>query len=262
MIVDSEARSTRLFTATETWSPQSLTHKVSSEAESLRVVLRLSPCRTEDTGDLYFDEVTLLDSKREGFNLVANGSAEVGSLRIGPRLERLARHVPLGQLPDARSYDLSSLRRYVLYTLLTFAGFWANFGWLTIPLHPAWYALLALFSLAAVAGLGVLGTRLVRQWRRDRSVVHTWRNKALFLLLAASCLMLVQTFLPMIGQHWQPQGRYLFPAIIPIAVLFSLGWNELVSRRWHNLAAIAWAGAFLSFHIICLFGYVKPHFYG
>ncbi|NIN67549.1 MAG: DUF2142 domain-containing protein, partial [Anaerolineae bacterium] len=126
VIVDSEARSTRLFTATETWSPQSLTHRVSSEAKSLRVVLRLSPCRAEDTGDLYFDDVTLLDREREWFNLVANGSAEVGSLRIGPRLERLARHVPLGQLLDARSYDLSSVRRYVLYTLLTFAGFWAN----------------------------------------------------------------------------------------------------------------------------------------
>ncbi|NIN68142.1 MAG: hypothetical protein GTO63_26230 [Anaerolineae bacterium] len=150
----------------------------------------------------------------------------------------------------------------MLYTLLTFAGFWANFGWLTIPLHPAWYALLALFSLAAVAGLGVLGTSLVREWKRDRRAVRAWHNQSLFLLVVAFCLILLQTLLPMIGRDWQPQGRYLFPAIIPIAVLFSLGLHQLVGKRWHNLAAIAWVGAFFLFYVVCLFGYVKPHFYG
>ncbi|NIN68691.1 MAG: DUF2142 domain-containing protein [Anaerolineae bacterium] len=261
-IVDGETRSTRPFVATETWSLQSLTHTVSSEAESLRVVLRLSPCAREDTGDLYFDDVALLDIEREGFNLVANGSAEMGSLRIGPRLERLARRVPLRQLLDARSYDLSSLRRYVLYTLLTFAGFWANFGWLTIPLDPEWYALLALCSLAAAIGLGVLGTSVVRQWKRDRSAVRTRHNQSLFLLVVAFCLILLQTFLPMIGRDWQPQGRYLFPAIIPIAALFSLGWSELVPRRSHNLLAIAWTVAFFLLNVLCLFGRISPHFYG
>ena len=261
-IADSEARSTHSFGAVETWSSQSLTHTVSSEAKFISVVLRPSACEGEETGDLYFDDVSLVESAQKGRNFVFNGSGEVAALSVWPGLERIGRYMSLSQLFDARSFDHSSLKRYALYSLLTFAGFWANFGWLTLPLDSEWYAVLALLSLAAAVGLGLLATSIVKQWKQDRDSLFTPQNKSLFLLLMGFCLILLQTFLPMIGRDWQPQGRYLFPAIIPIAALFSVGSSELVPRRWHNLLAVAWSVAFFLLHVACFFGYVFPYFYG
>jgi len=170
--------------------------------------------------------------------------------------------VSFSQLFDGRSYDTDSVKRYSLYALLTFAGFWANFGWLTLPLDPVWYAMLALLCLALVVGLGLWFSDELRLWKRGRDSLPTWQNKSVLLLLVGLCLILFQTFLPMIGRHWQPQGRYLFPAIIPIAMLLSLGWRRIYGRWGSDLGLMAWVAFFFLLHVLCVFHYIIPHYYG
>jgi len=46
-------------------------------------------------------------------------------------------------------------------------------------------------------------------------------------------------------QYIQPQGRYLFPALLPIALGFVLGWRELLSPRYAP-AVVALLLAFLA----------------
>jgi hypothetical protein len=262
LLRDSGSRNPKIFSVKDTWDFQRLTHTVSSRATSIGVVLSAGDCESEGMGDLYFDDVVLVESDAERANLVRNGGGEDAALRVWSRLERLGRHVPLRHLLDARSYDHSSLKRYALYILLTFPGFWANFGWLTLPLDPTWYLLLGLVSLTPVVGLGLLGVSMERKWKRDAGSVPTWWHKSIFLILMAFCLILVQSFLPMVGRDWQPQGRYLFPAIIPIATLFSLGWRQVVLRQWPRLRLSCWIAALFLFDTLCLLGYVNPYFYG
>jgi hypothetical protein len=67
----------------------------------------------------------------------------------------------------------------------------------------------------------------VLRWRRDaalRPILAAW--------LLACALIAAQTFLPMVGHAWQPQGRYLFPALLPITGLLLAG-----ADHWLHLAA-------------------------
>jgi len=70
---------------------------------------------------------------------------------------------------------------------------------------------------------------------------------------------LARFFSPTFGR---PQGRYLFPALVPIATLFVLGLRGLVpqSFRLHLLAA--YVGAFVLFDALCIALYIIPAYYG
>jgi hypothetical protein len=82
------------------------------------------------------------------------------------------------------------------------------------------------------------------------------------LFVAGLCLITLQTFLPMIGSQWQPQGRYLFPALVIIATLFAFGLRRLTHRVGSHILAVTYVGCFLLFDALCLFGYIFPHYYG
>ena len=99
----------------------------------------------------------------------------------------------------------------------TFNSFWGQFGWMAAPL-PGWaYPPLFLLSLVALVGL------IVALWRRLRSPgkdAISW----------LSLVVLVATFLLTLAVHVgynltfvQHQGRYLFPALVPIALGFAVG---------------------------------------
>ncbi len=129
------------------------------------------------------------------------------------------------QTGDEPAIDM--LTAYGLYSLLTFAGFWGNFGWLQRPL-PVWvYAVLAAICLVAAAGVFRFFASLVsRAIRPSRGIIGVW--------LLAVALAAGQVFLPMLGRPWQPQGRYLFPALLPIAGLLLVGldaWLNFAHRR-------------------------------
>jgi hypothetical protein len=127
----------------------------------------------------------------------------------------------------------------------TFVSFWGQFGWMAAPL-PGWMvAALAAITLAAVVGLllAALGSRRTTD-RTPRSTRHLVGRHESSLVTRHSMHILVLglTFLFTIALHVfynltfvQHQGRYLFPALIPIAVGFTAGlgyWLWPVARRW------------------------------
>jgi hypothetical protein len=260
LLRDDDTDTELAFLATETWSRYTVTHTVSASATSLRVIL--SSAGGEGASALYFDDLALTEEGSSGPNLLANGSVEEAALRFQPLLEEITRYVSPGRLLDPRSYDLGSLQRYLLYVLLTFAGFWANFGWLTLPLHPLWYVLLAGVTLVSAIGLALWGADLVRQHRREKEWVPNPTDRTLLLFLAGLGLILVQTFLPMIGSQWQPQGRYLFPGLMLIATLFAFGLRRSLKPVRAEVLAGAYVACFLLLDALCLVGYIIPHYYG
>ena len=227
------------------WQELVVTHPLSIAADRLTVVLA-----NTGTGNLAFDDLSLQDAV--GQDVLSNGGGEVAAHWIeGWFAHRLA--LSPGLMPrlfDPESYSFASLKRYVLYLVLTFAGFWANFGWLTVPLDPQWYLLPALLCGGAVVGLW-------RGWRQRRARGEPIRAGLVVAILAVA-LIGMQTFAPMIGSAWQPQGRYLFPAILPVAALLTAGWRELAPARARPILGAFLVLSFIAFGQLCIWNYVIP----
>lgn len=100
-----------------------------------------------------------------------------------------------------------------------FNSFWGQFGWMGVPLmgipNPGddWiYPTLLIFSLFALAGL-LWRRRIESQaWQRE-----AWRVMLLALFLALGALVYYNT------EFVQFQGRYLFTALLPFALLITAG---------------------------------------
>ncbi len=116
-------------------------------------------------------------------------------------------------------------------------NFWGLFGAVNLLMRPPWvYQLLDVFTLVAVAGLGLWVWRL---WRSHRLAT------GLLLLIPAAWIGL--EFVALI--RWTSltaasQGRLLFPTISAIFTLLMLGWSSWLPPRWRKFG-IALPAAFL-----------------
>jgi len=124
----------------------------------------------------------------------------------------------------------------------TFKSFWGVFGWLGVFMDSRVYFLVALLSGVALGGLVlrisycVVRGRAVRDSHNDHAIRNTQHA---IRLLAISTLLTLLTYAGYNTQFVQHQGRYLFTALIPLALAFALGWEAaLWPRAGRILAAI------------------------
>ncbi|MBI5930025.1 MAG: glycosyltransferase family 39 protein [Chloroflexi bacterium] len=111
----------------------------------------------------------------------------------------------------------------------TFHSFWGQLGWMALPMPPRIYQGLLLVSLVMVGGVGVYSWQV----RWPKSIHPVW---GLFIL---GTLLVFAQFLVYNRTFVQFQGRYLYPALIPLALGNAVGlcgWAELGVRlikwRW------------------------------
>ena len=165
--------------------------------------------------------------------------------------------VQLSQMFESEHYTSGALARYPGFVLLGFASFWANFSWLTVPLDVGWYVVLAVLSLASFLG-GLRGAwRVWHDRPGDASRRCVWRILGLAILL-----VLAQSLVSMLSRQIPPQGRYLFPALVPIALCFTWGVFEWVPQRNRRMLLGLWMAWWIAFDLIGVVGYVLPYFYG
>lgn len=149
---------------------------------------------------------------------------------------------------------LGTIERFVE---TTFNSFWGQFGWMTVPMtYPSWlYPLLWLFT-----GLGSAG--LIAMAIQNR---NSLRKQLLPLLILFTLLLLT------LGVHLgynltfvQHQGRYLFPALIPIALGLAVGlglWVRPFRKRWPNAiyaVPIGLAIALITLDLYALYRVIIP----
>jgi hypothetical protein len=84
----------------------------------------------------------------------------------------------------------------------------------------------------------------------------------LLMLLLAVVLISAQTFSLMIVQDIPQQGRYLLPALIPLAVLFTLGLREWVPTQHRDLFPLVLVLGMFVLDSASLCCYIIPYFYG
>jgi len=154
------------------------------------------------------------------------------------------------------------------YIRTLFESFWARFGWMNVRLDSIWYQMLALTSLVAMVGIGALVIRTVKR----PAALATWQKKGLvlFFLCIVFAVVVAMGYGVRLWAHFQtfqpdmrpaPQGRYLFPAIIPIASLFMMGLRELVPASYHKLWLLTCVSSLVLLDAISLVHYVIPFFY-
>ncbi|MDA8216373.1 MAG: hypothetical protein M0Z94_02005 [Dehalococcoidales bacterium] len=164
----------------------------------------------------------------------------------------LARHdaVVIGQ--PRTVYDLAGLNYFVT---TTFRSFWAQFGWMGVLVDSRIYLALALLSAAATVGFAIL------VWRLSRPRAPYAESERLALALLGLCAVLVFGELIYYNLTFiQAQGRYLFPAIVPIGLFFVAGLLSLVPRLLAPVAVLGLYLALLALDYVCLFRFIAPFF--
>lgn len=119
----------------------------------------------------------------------------------------------------------------------TFNSFFGQFGWMALPVLPAfWWLQLAWVGLLLAALLGLLISRS-RAFRRGEApdaqdAAKPEGQRAAWTLLLVTLLLAVLAYLYYNTEFQQFQGRYLYVGLIPFALLIVLGldvWRRLFS---------------------------------
>lgn len=107
----------------------------------------------------------------------------------------------------------------------TFHSFWGQFGWMAVPMPDNVYLVLGGLSVAAVIGW--------LWWIIEGRMTGDGRRRA---FTPAAILLVLLTLLTFGGLAYynltfvQYQGRYLFPALIPLGLVFTLGLDQWLGK--------------------------------
>jgi 4-amino-4-deoxy-L-arabinose transferase-like glycosyltransferase len=156
-------------------------------------------------------------------NALAYGGLDILGLE---QHERVVAGQPLGSewLADHGWLGLAGI-----FGRTTFRSFWATFGWMAVPIDTRIYVALRLLTVIALLGLFL---RLVDRWGSKI------RLSSPALLLVCSGLLTLATYLGYNLTFYQAQGRYLFPALIPLGLAWSLGLHESLRPQNARLIGI------------------------
>jgi 4-amino-4-deoxy-L-arabinose transferase-like glycosyltransferase len=147
----------------------------------------------------------------------------------------------------------------------TFQSFWGQFGWMGVPM-PTWvYGPLLLFSLVVVIGLiwHFFQTRESYQKTGDESGAIKPKTGP-FLMLIAVFILSASAYIAYNVTFVQHQGRYLFPALVPISLGVAVGIAALMKPliiRWPNivyLLPLTFAAALILLDLLALFRFIVP----
>ncbi|MBI2865167.1 MAG: glycosyltransferase family 39 protein [Chloroflexi bacterium] len=156
--------------------------------------------------------------------------------------------------PLTGSFNLAYAK---FFALTTFRSFWAQFGWMGVLADERTYLLLGILTAAGFGGLVLF---LLRTVRLRQSFSPTQRSS---LLLMGVTFVLVLGVLLFYNFHFiQAQGRYLFPALIPIAFFFVLGLREIMSPLYAFLLFALLYLALLTLDYISLTRFILPQLAG
>jgi 4-amino-4-deoxy-L-arabinose transferase-like glycosyltransferase len=121
--------------------------------------------------------------------------------------------------------NLAAAQRFVT---ISFDSFWAQFGWMGIPV-PQVYPVLVLLS--ALAGTGLV-VALFRALRGDGAPTAGWTKAGEIVLVLAWPFLVFASDAQYNLTFIQAQGRYLFPGIGGIGFFFMLGLSRLAGPRF------------------------------
>lgn len=142
--------------------------------------------------------------------------------------------VVVGQLRTADYLAAVGWAAYLKnFLTTTFHSFWGQFGWMAVPMDRRIY--LAVGLLSALMAVGIL----LALWQGEREEANELKSQQAgnMSLVTLWVILTILMYLYYNISLVQFQGRYLFPMLIPLGWLGTLGLRETLSRRW------SWVGA-------------------
>jgi len=138
-------------------------------------------------------------------------------------------------------------------------GFWGIFDFYTIWMAPRLY-----YGLDALLVGGLAGTSIwaARAWSRRAAELAPER-----LTLAGVCCVITLVTLGLILNYsyridHQPQGRYLLPALVPVALAIVTGWEQLLRLvKLQRLAAPLLTIFMLNINLVALCTAIAPNYH-
>ena len=168
----------------------------------------------------------------------------------------IARHdaIVVGQPTTVEMIAKHGLKN-ILFDLfvVTFKSFWAQFGWMGVLVNDRIYVALFLLTSIALFGLALYALRVLR--RRELLTAAQWTCIG---LLAMMTIAAMADYILYNCKFLQLQGRYLFPALIPIALFGVLGLREIVAREYHRIVFALLYVALVALDAVCLFWFIVP----
>jgi hypothetical protein len=139
------------------------------------------------------------------------------------------------------------------YFAVTFKSFWAQFGWMGVLLNDRIYVLLFALTGAGVLGAILWAIKVVEHRELLTAAQHWCVGLLLVLLMSAIADYSAYNF-----KFFQLQGRYLFPAMIPIALFLVIGLREIIAREYARVVfALLYVGM-LGLDLASLFLFIIP----
>lgn len=134
-------------------------------------------------------------------------------------------------------------------TVFGWNSFWGVFDGFTRPLPQDVYRVILLVEIAAVAGLFLA-------WRRGNIQGIRLQAAGVMALFAVLVQALFYAYNKLV---FGPQGRYLFPLLVPLGIALALGWRSLFPARFRGIASGALMTALFLLNVFALiFMSVRP----
>jgi hypothetical protein len=143
----------------------------------------------------------------------------------------------------------------------SFESFWGRFDYMSLLLPDAIYGVLAVFCTVCLAGLCMAGGWYVLS---HRGVAASDREQALVWLVAVGVVLstIVLSAWTSYTNDFQAQGRYLFPALVPMVLLLSIGLHAWSTQRGYRVGALSvMTMAMLALNIYSLVGVIVPTYH-
>jgi len=145
----------------------------------------------------------------------------------------------------------------------TFQSFWGQFGWMGVVLPARIYKGLTLLSTLLAAGFIAWLFQHRRPSQSTNLPIYQSTNSPILplFLLALSAILTFFSFVWHNLTFVQHQGRYLFPALIPIGVAAALGLDVLAGvlpQRLRSWAIAALFAGLAALDVYCLFRFIIP----
>ena len=154
-----------------------------------------------------------------------------------------------------------ALAYYQRWLKMLFESFWACFGWANVRLGWWLYVALAVLTLVAIAGSclviweGLRGTKPAELYQRD-----------IIVLLAGAVLLALSVLAVKVVREWDSvpratmQARMLFPALVPIAVLFAKGLLRWTPGKYRVASVVGLALGLVCLNAVALIVYIMPFY--
>lgn len=166
------------------------------------------------------------------FAIVAIGAlAAIADPRIALRVQSLLAGNEFQFIVADRAMTWEFFREF---TALLFHSWWVVFGWLRYRAPEWWFVIPTLLACAAVVGLA---RRFVTRPRAPQQVV-------LALAIGMIAVQVGAVYWAFFRLDVSAQGRYLFPFLVPMLILFWTGLQALVPVRYQRHAAVALVATF------------------